>query len=95
MASFTSISHFLRLYTCTHFYSTFALFGIFLLQTSAKAGITNMVFALNMVAFQIPNKPSSYFLSYFKGQSLKIRRPKDYQPIPGMSGKKLLHYFGI
>lgn len=26
-----------------------------------------------------------------QGQSLKIRRPKDYQPIPGLTGKTLYH----
>lgn len=37
-----------------------------------------------------------------QGQSLKIRRPKDYQPIPGLTGKCFLfmqnlyfmHYHG-
>ena len=35
---------------------------------------------------------SSFFFSFFssllcQGQALKIRRPKDYTPIPGVSGK--------
>merc|ERR1719318_1694362 len=31
----------------------------------------------------------------FQGQSLKIRRPKDYQPVPGMAEQPSVHVPGV